>query len=173
MKLLSKTRKALLVATVSLLLAFQLDAQQTSPLVGPRPPKAGDERIVRSTVMGYLRVYTPATPVYPVCDDDAAIMWKNDNYHIVPESGGRGRTWFHRRPLALNPGIYDVEVLEPAIDVVSPRDDNHYEKVRVLIKPRRITEVWLNDSDRPNFTSPTSSALVHDNSGDIIGYRNN
>jgi hypothetical protein len=42
-----------------------------------------------------------------------------------------------------------------------------------LIEAGRITEVWLNDSDRPKFTSPTSSALVHDNSGDIIGYRNN
>jgi hypothetical protein len=173
MKLLSKTRRALLLAAVNLPLAFQLDAQQTSPLVGPRPSKAGDERIVRSTAMGYLRVYTPEMPVYPVCDDDAAILWKNENYRIVPKSGGRGRTWFHRRPLALNPGIYDVEVPEPAIDVVFPRDDNHYEKVRVLIKPGRITEVWLNDSDRPKFTSPTSSTLVHDNYGDIIGYRNN
>jgi hypothetical protein len=173
MKLLSKTRKALLVATVSLPLAFQLDAQQTSPLVGPRPPKAGDERIVRSTVMGYLRVYTPEIPIYPLCDDVATILWKNHNYRIVPESAGRGRTWFHRRPLALNPGIYDVEVLEPASDVVFPRDDNHYEKVRVSIKPGRITEVWLNDSDRPKFTSRRSSALVHDNYGDIIGYRNN
>jgi hypothetical protein len=173
MKLLSKRRKALLLAVASLALALQLDAQETSRLVGPRPPKAGDERIVRSTVMGYLRVYTPEIPVYPLSDDDATILWKNDNYRIVPESGGRRRTWFHRRPLALNPGIYDVEVLEPALDVVSPRDDNHYEKVRVLIKPGRITEVWLNDSDRPKFTSPTSSALVHDNYGDIIGYRNN
>jgi hypothetical protein len=172
MKLLSKTRKALLLAAVSLPLAFELDAHQTSPLVGPRPPKAGDERIVRSTVMGYLRVYTPEIPVYPVCDD-AAILWKNDKYRIVPESGGSGRTWFHRRPLALNPGIYDVEVLEPALDVVFPRDDNRYEKVRVLIKPGRITEVWLNDSDRPKFASPISRALARDVYGDIIGYRNN
>jgi hypothetical protein len=173
MKLLSNTRKALLLAAVSLPLAFQLDAQQTSPLVGPRPSKVGDEKIVKSSGQGYLRVYTPEIPTYPLSDDDATILWKNDNYRIVPESGARGRTWFHRRPLALNPGIYDVEVLEPAIDVVYPRDENHYEKVRVLIKPGRITEVWLNDTDRPKFTSPTSSALVHDNYGDIIGYRNN
>jgi hypothetical protein len=173
MKRLSNTRKALRLAAVSLSLAFQLDAQQTSPLVGPRPPKAGDERIVRSTVMGYLRVYTPEIPVYPFYDDNDPIVWKNESYRIVAESGGRGRTWFHRRPLALNPGIYDVEVLEPVIDFVYPRDENHHEKVRVLIKPGRITEVWLNDSDRPKFPSPPSSALVHDNYGDIIGYHNN
>jgi hypothetical protein len=172
MKLLSKTRKALLLAGASLPLAFQLNAQQTSPLVGPRPSRAGAEKIVKSSGQGYLRVYTPAIPVYPFYDDNDPIVWKNENYRIVPESGARGRTWFHRRPLALSPGIYDVDVLEPAIDFVYPRDENHYEKVRVLIEAGRITEVWLNDSDRPKFTSPTSSALVHDNYGDIIGYRN-
>ena len=172
MKFLVNTRKALLVAAATLPIAFQLHAQQTSPLVGPRPPKAGDERIVRSNVEGYLRVYTPETPVY---DDEGLAGWDNDNYRIVPESGiTRARTWFYRRPLALKPGIYVVETLNPGIDAVEPYLDGTYnEKVRVSIKPGRITDVWLNDSDRPKFTSPTNPALVRDAYGDIIGYRNN
>ena len=164
------TRKVLLAAALSLPMAFQLHAQQISPLVGPRPPKAGDERIVRSTSEGYLRVYTPETPVY---DDDGQVGWDNDNYSIAPESGGRARTWFDRRPLALKPGVYDVKILYPSIDAVEPRDENNYGKVGVSIKPGRITEVWLNDSDRPNFAKSTSSVLVRDVYGDIIGYRNN
>ena len=172
MKFLVNTRKVLLVTAVTLPIAFQLHAQQTSPLVGPRPPKAGDERIVRSNVKGYLRIYTPETPVY---DDEGLVGWDNDNYRIVPESGiKRARTWFDRRPLALNPGIYVVETLNPGIDAVEPYLDGTYdERVRVSIKPGQITDVWLNDSDRPKFTSPTSPALVRDVYGDIIGYRNN
>jgi hypothetical protein len=170
MKFLVNTRKVLLLVAATFPVAFQLHAQQTSPLVGPRPPKAGDERIVRSTSEGYLRVYTPEIPVY---DDDGLIGWDNDNYSIAPESGGRARTWFDRRPLALKPGVYDVKILYPSIDAVEPRDENNYGKVRVSIKPGRTTEVWLNDSDRPKFANPTRSALVRDVYGDIIGYRNN
>jgi hypothetical protein len=157
------TRKVLLLVVATLPIAFQLHAQQTYPLVGPRPPKAGDERIVRSNLKGYLQVYTPEIPVYPFYDDDHSNVWKNDNYRIVPESGGRARTWFYRRPLVLNPSIYDVV----------PLGDTRGEKVRVSIKPGRITDVWLNDSDRAKFGSPTSPALVRDVYGDIIGYRNN
>ena len=171
MKFPVNTRKVLLMAAVSLPLAFQLHAQQTSPLVGPRPPKAGDERIVRSTVKGYLRIYTPETAAY---DEDGFIGWDNDDYRIVPESGGHARTWFYRRPLALNPGIYVVQTLNPGIDAVEPYPDGRYdERVRVLIKPGQITEVWLNDPDRPKFTSPTGPALARDVYGDIIGYRDN
>jgi hypothetical protein len=119
-----------------------------------------------------LRVYTPETPVY---DEDGPIGWDNDDYRIVPESGiTRARTWFYRRPLALNPGIYVVEPLGDKYDKedgVEPRGVKYDEKVRVSIEPGRITEVWLNDSDRPKFTSPTSRALVRDVYGDVIGYR--
>ena len=83
------------------------------------------------------------------------------------------RTWFDRRPLALNPGIYVVETLNPDIDVVEPLGDKYDERVRVSIKPGHITDVWLNDSDRPKFPNPASPALVRDVYGDIIGYRNN
>jgi hypothetical protein len=172
MKIPVNTRKVVLLAAVALPIMSPLHAQQSSPIVGPRPPKAGDERIIRSTSDGYLRVYTPEIPVYPFYDDDHSSVWKNDNYSIVPESGGRTRTWFDRRALALKPGVYDVEILYPSIDAVEPRDENNYGKVRVSIKPGRITEVWLNDSDRPKFANPTSSALVRDVYGDIIGYRN-
>jgi hypothetical protein len=150
-------------------MSFPLHAEQTSALVGPRPVKAGDQRIVRSNGEGYLRVYTPEIPIY---DEDGLVGWENDNYRIVPESGGSALIWFHRRPLGLKPGLYDVEVVYPKSDVVEPRDQNNYGKVRVSIKAGRISDVWLNDSDRPKFTEPTSSALVRDGFGDVIGYRN-
>ena len=170
MKFSVNTRKVLLVAAVSLPIAFQLHAQQISPLVGPRPPKTGDERIVRSNVKGYLEVYTPETPVY---DDEGPTGWNNDDYRIMPESGKPARTWFYRRPLALDPGTYVIETLNPGIDAVEPYPDGTYdERVRVLIKPGQITDVWLNDSDRPKFTSPAGLAFVRDVYGDIIGYRN-
>ena len=92
MKLAVNTRKVLLVAVVvSLPIAFQLHAQRTSALVGPRPPEAGDERIVKSNVKGYLQVYTPEIPVY---DEDGLTGWDNDDYRIAPESGTHARTWF-------------------------------------------------------------------------------
>jgi hypothetical protein len=91
----------------------------------------------------------------------------------VPESGTHARIWFYRRPLALNPGIDVIETLNPGIDAIEPYPDGTYdERVRVLIKPGQITDVWLNDSDRPKFTSSTGPALVRDVYGDIIGYRN-
>jgi hypothetical protein len=115
-----------------------------------------------------LRIYTPETPVY---DDEGFAGWDNDNYRIVPESGiMHARTWFDRRPLALNPGIYVVETLNPVIDVVEPLGDKYDERVRVSIKPGQITEV-LNDLDRPKFRSPTSRA-VRGVYGDIIGLNN-
>ena len=169
MKFLVNTRKVLLLVAATFPVAFQLHAQQTSPLVGPRPPKAGDERIVRSTSEGYLRVHTPEIPVY---DEDGLAGWDNENFRIVPTAGGRARTWFDQRPLTLNPGVYDVELVNPGIDVVEPHDANDYGKIRVLIRPGRITEVWLNDADRPQFTRRTRSALARDVYGDVVGYRN-
>jgi hypothetical protein len=167
MKFLVNTPRVLLPLAASLSIAIQVHAQQISTLVSPRPPKAGDERIVRSTSEGYLRVHTPEIPVY---DDDGLVGWDNENFRIVPTAGGRARTWFDRRPLTLNPGVYDVELVNPGIDVVEPYDQNGYGKIRVLIRAGRITEVWLNDDDRPKFTRPTSSALVRDVYGDVVGY---
>ena len=59
----------------------------------------------------------------------------------------------------------------PGIDVVEPHDANDYGNIRVLIRPGRITDVWLNDSDRPQFTRRTRSALARDVYGDVVGYR--
>jgi hypothetical protein len=168
MKVPVNIRKVVLLA-VTLPIMSPLHAQQGSPFVGPRPPKAGDEKIIRSTSEGYLRVYTPEIPLY---DEDGFSGWDNDNYSVVSESGGPTRTWFDQRALPLKPGVYDVKVLYPNIDAVEPHNENNYGKVRVSIKRGRITEVWLNDSDRPKFANPTSSALVRDVYGDIIGYRN-
>jgi hypothetical protein len=66
-------------------IAFPLYAQQTFPLVGPRPSQVGDEKIVKSPGQGYLRVYTPQIPLY---DEDGLIGWDNDNYRIIPGSWG-------------------------------------------------------------------------------------
>ena len=149
-------------------IAFPLYAQQTFPLVGPRPSQVGDEKIVKSPDQGYLRVYTPEIPLY---DEDGFIGWDNDNYRIIPESGGRARTWFDRRPLALNPGTYDVELVSPGVDAVEPHDQNDYGRIRVVIRPNRITEVWLNDTDRPRFANPRSPVFTRYAYGDVVGYR--
>jgi hypothetical protein len=137
-------------------------------LVRPRPSQVGDEKIVKSPGQGYLRVYTPEFHLY----DDDHTRWDNDDYRIIPQSGGRARTWFHRRPLALNPGVYDLELVSPSIDAVVPHDQNDYGKIRVAIRPDRITEVWLNDTDRPKVANPGSAVFTRDAYGDIIGYRN-
>jgi hypothetical protein len=162
-------KSILLLAAVTFPIAFPLYAQQTSPLVGPRPSNVGDEKIVKSPGQGYLRVYTPEIPLY---DDDGLVGRDNEDYRIIPESGGRARTWFHRRPLALSPGIYDLELLSPGIDAVEPYDQNDYGKIRIAIRPDRITEVWLNDTDRPKFANPGGAVFTRDAYGDIIGYRN-
>ena len=161
----------ILVYTSFLLLAAiaLLYPEQTSPLVGPRPSQVGDEKIVKSPGQGYLRVYTPEVPLY---DEDGLIGWDNEGYRINPESGGRARTWFDRRPLALNPGIYDVEIISWGVDAVEPHDQNDYAKIRVAIRPNRITEVWLNDTDRPKLANLGSPVFTRDAYGDVIGYRN-
>ncbi|CAN5750834.1 hypothetical protein BH09VER1_BH09VER1_12090 [soil metagenome] len=152
-------RKILLLAAVTLPLAFQLHAQPSSQLVGPRPPKAGDEKIVKSSSQGYLRVFTPEDHVYdPILED---FVWENGNYGVRPQTSAKARTWFHGRSLALTPGVYIVEI----------RDDNYKADIRAAIKPGRITTVWLNDSDRPKFTATSHSALVHGIYGNPIGYR--
>jgi hypothetical protein len=167
MKIPANTRKILLVAAATFPMAFALRAQETSRLVGPDPSKVGDERTVHSTTEGYLRVYTPEVPVY---DDDGLAGWDNVKYRVVPESGGPGRIWFDRRPLALNPGTYDVRILDPGIDAIEPHDQNSYGTIRVSIMPGQTTGVWLNNSDRPHFATPNSLDLVRDAYGDVIGY---
>lgn len=152
-------RKILLLAAVTLALSIPLHAQPNSPLVGSRPPKAGDEKIVKSAAQGYLRVFTPERQIYEPAAE--TFVWENGNYRVRPESGEKARTWFHRRPLALAPGNYVVQI----------RDEQYAEQIRVSIKPGRITSVWLNDSDRPEFTAPDHSVLVRDAYGDFIGYR--
>jgi hypothetical protein len=90
-----------------------------------------------------MRLYTPETPVY---DNEGFVGWDNDDYRIVPESGKGARTWFDRSPLALSPGIYVIEPLGDKYDendVVEPSGDKYDEKVRVSIKPGRVTEVWF------------------------------
>jgi hypothetical protein len=135
---------------------------------GPAAVRTGHEKIVKSAREGYLRVYTPEVPIY---DEDGFIWSDNDNYRVVPESKGPVQTWFNERPLALKPGIYDVEVDYPSVDVVEPRDQNNYGKVRAAVKGGQITDIWLDDSDRPNLSNSKSSELTRDKYGDIIGYR--
>ena len=99
MKFLTSTGKVLLVAAISLPLAFQLHAQQTLPVGGSSPVKSRrrkDREIHRQRIPAGL--YT-RDPVY---DDEGLVGWNNDNYRIVPESGTHARTWFDRRPLALD-----------------------------------------------------------------------
>jgi len=139
-------------------MAFPLHASQHSPLVGPRPPKAGDEKIIRSPSQGYLKIFTPERQVI---EGDNMHVWIQDNYRVGSKADGKARTGYYRRPLALDPGTY----------VVAISGDTYDEEIRVSIQPGQITSVWLNDSDRPKFTTAVRPHLVRDAYGDYIGYR--
>jgi hypothetical protein len=61
-------------------------------------------------------------------------------------SRARARELGLTSPLALSPGIYVIEPLGDKYDendVVEPRGDKYDGKVRVSIKPGRVTEVWF------------------------------
>lgn len=158
MKSQTKRCKLLLLAAAMLPMALPLYASQHSPLVGPRPLKPGDENIIKSSSLGYLRIFTPERKVVK---GDNNNVWKQDNYRVRPKADGKARTGYYRRPLALDPGTY----------VVSISGDTYEEEIRVSIQPGQITSVWLNDSDRPKFATSAHPLLVRDAYGDYIGYR--
>lgn len=139
-------------------MAFPLYASQHSPLVGPRPPKSGDEKIIKSPSQGYLKIFTPEKKVI---EGDNNNVWIQDNYRVKLAPDVKARTGYYRRPMALDPGTY----------VVSISGDTYGEEIRVSVEPGQITTVWLNDSDRPKFTTLAHPLLVRDAYGDFIGYR--
>ena len=69
-------------------MAFPLYASQHSPLVGPRPPKAGDEKIIKSSSQGYLRIFTPERKVV---EGDNNNVWIQDNYRVRLDSDGKAK----------------------------------------------------------------------------------
>ncbi len=158
MKTPTKRCKLLLLAAAMLPMAFPLYASQHSPLVGPRPPKAGDEKIIKSSSQGYLRIFTPERKVV---EGDNNNVWIQDNYRVRLDSDGKAKTGYYRRPMELDPGTYTVSV----------SGETYNEEIRVSIHPGQITTVWLNDSDRPKFETTDRSLLVRDAYGDYIGYR--
>ena len=146
MKIPVNTRKVVLLAAVALPIMSPLHAQQSSPIVGPRPPKAGDEKIIRSTSDGYLHVYRLRYRFIRFMTTIILACGRITTTASCRSREGVTEPRFDRRALALKPGVYDVEILYPSIDAVEPRDENNYGKVRVSIKPGRITEVWLSEA---------------------------
>ncbi|MGC1480195.1 MAG: hypothetical protein WA771_06805, partial [Chthoniobacterales bacterium] len=91
-----------------------------------------------------------------------SLIWENPNYQIRAAGSERPRTGYHRRPLVLDPGTY----------VVTIPDLPWIPAFRVVVEAGRVTSVWLNDADRPEFTTAKqqSPPLVRDADGDPIGY---
>ena len=131
-----------------------------APTLGPRPAQLGDDKIVKPNGTGSLRIFTPDRQVY--FEAGESLIWENPNYKIRAVESERSRTGFHRRPLALDPGIY----------VVTIPDTPWIPAFRVAIEPGRVTSVWLNDGDRPEFTTAKqqSPPFVRDATGNPVGY---
>ncbi|MGC1479112.1 MAG: hypothetical protein WA771_01300 [Chthoniobacterales bacterium] len=141
--------------------AVRAPAQSThAPTLGPRPAQLGDDKIVQSNGTGSLRTFTPDRQVY--FDAAESLIWENPNYKIRTPGSERSHTGFHRRPLALDPGTY----------IVSIPDIPWIPEFRVVVEAGRVTSVWLNDGDRPEFTTAKQQTppLVRDAAGDPIGY---
>jgi len=81
---------------------------------------------------GLLRVFTPDRKRWhPYWED---YVWENPNYRVYREDGTKVRTGFHRRPLTLDPGVYQVRI----IGCLAP-------PTRVVIESGRITEITMAD----------------------------
>jgi hypothetical protein len=61
-------------------------------------------------------------------------VWENPNYRVYREDGSKVRTGFHRRPLTLDAGVYQVRI----VGCSAP-------PTRVVIEPSRITEITMAD----------------------------
>lgn len=151
----------LATATMAIFFAFSSHAEASHSVVGPRPAKKGDEKIIKSESMGYLQIFSPEKQIYSNLGDN--FVWINQDYRIYPEGGEKGRRGYHRRPLELDAGDYLVKII----------DDLHEAQFRVRVDAGRVTTVWLNDTDRPKFIPEVQSMLVRDPHGDFIGFRAN
>jgi hypothetical protein len=81
---------------------------------------------------GQLRVLTPDRKRWQPFWED--YVWENPSYRVYREDGAKVRTGYHRRPLTLEAGVYEVKL-----------DGFLAPPTRVVIEPGRITEITMTD----------------------------
>jgi hypothetical protein len=119
--------KTLLLLTSVLSLTWSPIAQaNTSKAAASKDPS------VAAADRGQLRVFTPDRKRWHQYWED--YVWENPNYCVYREDGSKVRSGFHRRPLTLDAGVYQVRI----VGCSAP-------PTRVVIEPRRITEITMAD----------------------------
>lgn len=118
-------RLSLLTSVVSLAWSPIAQANTSNAAAFKDPSDAAADR-------GQLRVFTPDRKRWDPYWED--YVWENPNYRVYREDGSKVRTGFHRRPLTLDAGVYQVQT----VGCSAP-------PTRVVIEPSRITEITIAD----------------------------
>jgi hypothetical protein len=61
-------------------------------------------------------------------------LWENPSYRAYRQDGTKVRTGYHRRPLTLDPGVYQVKL-----------EGSSAPPTRVVVKPGRITQITMTE----------------------------
>jgi hypothetical protein len=61
-------------------------------------------------------------------------VWGNSSYGVYRQDGAKVRTMYHRRPVTLDAGVYQVK-----------SEGSSAPPTRVVVKPGRITEITMPD----------------------------
>jgi hypothetical protein len=81
---------------------------------------------------GQLRIFTPDRKRWNPYFED--YVWENPNYRVYRGDGAKVRTGYHRRPLTLDAGVYQVKL-----------DGSSSPPTRVVIEPGRVTGITMTD----------------------------
>jgi hypothetical protein len=81
---------------------------------------------------GELRIFTPDRKRWQPSFED--YVWGNPSYRVYRQDGTKVRTGYHRRPLTLDAGVYQVKL-----------EGSSAPPTRVVVKPGRITEITMTD----------------------------
>jgi hypothetical protein len=81
---------------------------------------------------GQLRIFTPDRKRWqPYLED---YVWENPNYRLYRRDGTKVRSGYHRRPVTLDAGVYQVKL-----------DGSSAPPTCVVIELGRLTEITLTD----------------------------
>ena len=81
---------------------------------------------------GVLRIFTPDRERWQPYFEH--YVWGNPSYGVYRQDGTKVRTGYHRRPLTLDAGVYQVKL-----------EGSSAPPTRVVVKPGRITEITMPD----------------------------
>jgi hypothetical protein len=81
---------------------------------------------------GELRIFTPDRKRWQPYFED--YVWENPSYRVYRKDGSKVGTGYHRRPLTLDAGVYQVKL-----------EGSSQRPTCVVVKPGRITEITITD----------------------------